>query len=385
MQRQKSCVSIATRALLLLCLVLPVAAARADSDDRPFLPQVIISSTIATTNGDLNPYGIAFVPEGFPSGGPLAPGDVLVSNFNNSSNLQGTGTTIVKLTPDGTVAPAVPVGQNGNAFTFFQGQQPGLTTALGVLRGGFVVVGNVPTTDGTVATISNGTLQVVDRHGTLVETLTDAKFFDSPWDLTINDGGRFAQIFVSNVLSGNVSRLDVAVGPSSVKVMHETLIATGYKHEPNNAALVVGPTGLAFDARRNVLFVASTDDNAIFAVPHAGTTTQTVTKGNLVFADPHLHGPLALAFAPNGDLITGNGDAVNPDPTHPSEIIEFTVGGKFVREFNLDAAVDAPFGIATVPDDDDVGFNFAAVNDNTNAVWVLDLPHRHESLSFGRE
>jgi hypothetical protein len=341
-------------------------------EGRAFIPRLVISSTIPA-NGDLNPYGIAFVPQGFPAGGALAPGDVLVANFNASNNLQGTGTTIVKLTPDDAVALSVPAGQNGNAITFFQGKQPGLTTALGTLRRGYVVVGNVPTTDGTVNTIANGALQIVDRFGNLVATLTDATFFDSPWDLTIADDGDRAQLFVSNVLSAKVSRLDLTVGASTVTVLHMTVIATGYGHEPNAAALVLGPTGLAYDEKRDVLYVASTDDNAIFAVAHAGKATSPVTKGSLVFADPHLRGPLGLAFAPNGNLLTANGDAVNPDPTHPSEIIEFTKGGEFVREFNLDAGADAAFGIATVHSDQGK-FNLALVNDNTNGIAVYSLP-----------
>jgi len=43
-----------------------------------FLPNQIIVSTVPP-NGDLNPYGVAFVPEGFQRGnGPLQPGDILV-------------------------------------------------------------------------------------------------------------------------------------------------------------------------------------------------------------------------------------------------------------------------------------------------------------------
>jgi hypothetical protein len=45
-------------------------------------------------NGDLNPYGVAFVPPGFPSGGLLIPGWTIVSTFSAGSNKQGTGTTI---------------------------------------------------------------------------------------------------------------------------------------------------------------------------------------------------------------------------------------------------------------------------------------------------
>jgi hypothetical protein len=106
-----------------------VVAADSDQEGR-FIPSVIVSSTVPA-NGDLNPYGVAFVSREFPRGGLLSPGDLLVSNFNNSSNQQGTGTTIIKLTLNGNVAPS------GSASVFFQGTSPlGLTTALGVLQRG---------------------------------------------------------------------------------------------------------------------------------------------------------------------------------------------------------------------------------------------------------
>ena len=63
-------------------------------------------STVASTvpdNGDVNPYGVAVVPQ---SQGDLHRGDVLVSNFNNSANVQGTGTTIVEVPPGGGTGPA---------------------------------------------------------------------------------------------------------------------------------------------------------------------------------------------------------------------------------------------------------------------------------------
>src|SRR5208337_132475 len=64
------------------------------------LPPTKTASTVPS-NGDLNPYGVAFVPSDFPQDGLLRPGNVLVSNFNNSNNMQGTGTTIVQITPQG--------------------------------------------------------------------------------------------------------------------------------------------------------------------------------------------------------------------------------------------------------------------------------------------
>jgi hypothetical protein len=85
-------------------------------------------------------------------------------------------------------------------------------------------------------------LQVIDRKGTLVQTLKDPTLLDTPWDLAINDGGNYAQVFVSNVKSGTVSWLDLRVEPTSVVVLRKTLIATGYTVQPNSAAVILGPT-----------------------------------------------------------------------------------------------------------------------------------------------
>ena len=52
----------------------PLAAAHAD-EAVPFIPRLVLSSTIPA-NGDLNPYGLAFVPDGFAPGGTIAPGEV---------------------------------------------------------------------------------------------------------------------------------------------------------------------------------------------------------------------------------------------------------------------------------------------------------------------
>lgn len=361
-------------AIGLACLILySVDMAQAADSQDAFLPRSITSSTIPA-NGDLNPYGVAFVPQNFPRGGSIAPGDVLVSNFNNINNLQGTGTTIIKLTPTGNLAPGVAAGSPGNATTFFQSPLAGLSTALGVLGRGFVIVGNVPTTDGTVNTISQGALQFIDARGKLAATLTDSTYLDSPWDLAINDQGNRAQIFVSNVLSGTVSRLDVSVGASGIVVTKRVRIAMGYSHQPNAAALVLGPTGLAYDASSDTLFVASTADNAIFAVPDAGDRNTAVSKGRVVFVDPHLRGPLALAFAPNGHLLTANGDAVNADPLHPSEIVEFTRTGSYVGEANVDASQGGAFGVATVLTPQNVAFNYAAIDDVPNDLVVTFVP-----------
>ena len=131
--------------MILLAASGGLAAVQDAAAQDAFIPKLVNSSTVPS-NGDVNPYGVAFVPEGFPAGGSIAAGDVLAANFNASSNIQGTGTTIIQFTPTGTIAPP------GAATTFFASALPGLSTALGVLKGGFVLVGNLPTTDGTAAT-----------------------------------------------------------------------------------------------------------------------------------------------------------------------------------------------------------------------------------------
>lgn len=346
-----------------------------DGKGHAIIPRLSATPTFSAStvppNGDLNPYGVAFVPDGFPTGGPLEPGDILVSNFNDSANLQGTGTTIVR------------IDRAGQQSLFFQGRSGlGLTTALGVLSAGFVVVGNVPTitpsatcTAGPVGQekgVGQGSLLVLDPLGNVVTQLRSPRFLDGPWDLAVSDRGATASLFVSNVLNGTVSRIDLALGSSGVAVVGMTTIASGYTHRCDPAALVVGPTGLALDQGADVLYVASTGDNAIYAVDDpfgagAGGT------GSVVIQDPvHLHGPLGLARASNGDLITSQGDAVNPDPAQPSEIVEYTATGKFVAQFSIDPAPGSAFGLALSPLSDD-GFVFAAVDDGINVldVWVV--------------
>ncbi|WP_232438110.1 hypothetical protein [Burkholderia ubonensis] len=324
-------------------------------------PSSVIASTVPT-NGDLNPYGIAFVPPGVPAWSTLKPGDVVVSNFNNSSNLQGTGTTIVKLSPDN--SPTV----------FFQGQNLGLTTALAVLRNGFVLVGNVPTTDGQHV-VPPGSLLVINPQGSLVTQLVSAALLDGPWDMTVIDRGQRVTAFVSNLLNGTVARIDLMFDNSGGVTMLQSsrIIASGYTFRTDPSALVVGPTGLAYDANNDILYVASTGDNAVFAIQNAASTNGNAGAGRLIYFDKkHLHGPLALALAPNGHLVTANGDAVNPDPQQPSEIVEFTVDGQFVAQMQVDIVPGAAFGLAF-----GLGSQrqpqFAAVNDNTNSatVWTL--------------
>jgi hypothetical protein len=329
-----------------------------------FLPSPVRSASTVPPNGDVNPYGVAFVPNNFITGsGPLKLGDILVSNFNNSANVQGTGTTIVRVPANGS-SPRV----------FFRSTVPvGLSTALGTLQLGFVVVGNSPVIPSSGAAGEPGSLLVLDNRGRHIQTFT-SPWIQGPWDMALVDQGNHAIAFIANALNGTISRLDFQVSSSGLKLLSATTIASGYVNRPDPVTFFVAPTGLVYDASRDVLYVASTGDNAVFGVPNASARTRDAGMGFIVYEDNvHLHGPLGLAAAPNGHLLVTNNDGINPDPNQPSEIVEFTKQGDFVKQISVDPAQGGAFGLAV----SSTGTQaiFATVDDNTSMllIWTLNL------------
>jgi hypothetical protein len=346
-------------ALLLLSATMLMAQAPG------FLPTPVQIVSTIPGNGDVNPYGVAFVPFGFP-GGVLNPGDILVSNFNNNQNLQGTGTTIIRVTPQG----------SQSLFFTASLQQAGLSTALAALKEGLVVVGSFPTADGTCATAQNGSLLVINGLGQQVQTIADQEFINGPWDMAVQDqGNNNVVIFVANALSGNITRFNMTISGGALALQSKTTIASGYMHGCNPAALVVAPTGLVYDVKHDLLYVASTDDNAVFAVSQAATRQSDAGVGQLVYQDQtHLHGALAMAAASNGDLLVSNSDVINPDPNQPSEIVEFTTGGQFVKELPMDPNQGGSFGLNVSVSSDGQTARFAAVDDNQSTLNIWTLP-----------
>jgi len=354
--------SIRVRSLIIFAgLLLLLTSSTVMAQGFPFLPPPVETVTTVAPNGDLNPYGVAFVPPLFPKGGLISPGDILVSNFNASSNLQGSGTTIIDV-----------VGQVGapSPILYFQSASPaGLTTALNVLRAGYVLVGNFPSPDGTCGSAAPGSIIVIDRNGNQVGNITGPSI-QGPWDATLFDLGTTAKYFVSNAVTGTVVRLDLKVSATGgVTVAHSTQIASGYMHACDPVTFVDGPTGLVYDPFKNVLYVASSDDNAVYEVPNAAETLSDHGTGRIIYQDPaHLHGPLGMIMAPNGHLIAAMNDSINPNPDEPSELVEFTVTGQFVKQFSVNPAFGGSFGLAVTTSG---GVSkFAAVDDNVPDILV---------------
>jgi len=342
-------------------LMLPLAAQTAVAG--PVVPLQV--STSPSNNGDLNPYGLINVPPGFPAGS-IRKGQLLVSNFNDSNNVQGKGTTIIAVDPD-----------SGNTSLFFAGTPGtplGFSNALTVAAAGFVFAGSVPTSDPKGTVPEPGALLVIDNQGHLVNQLSQSDKINGPWGMAINDQGDHAQLFVSNVLEGTITRIEVAFQGGNFSVVGSLTIAQGYHFGLDPTAVVVGPAGLVYDGDSDTLYVASELDNEIFALQNAGRTTSDLGTGDVIFSDStHLRGPLGLISATNGHLITANADpsTVTSSSAGPSEIVEFTKQGQFVRTFSIDSASGSAFALNELFRRGSIQFSYVDDSEANLTIWHL--------------
>ena len=344
------------------------AAGAAGGPGGAFLSRFHTLTTLVSTvpfNGDVNPYGTAVVAR---STGRLHVGNVLVSNFNAKSNLQGTGTTIVQISPGGRRTLFAHITRSA-----LPGRCPGgvgLTTALVELRAGWVIVGSTPSKNGQATTAKAGCLIVLDSQGRVAETIA-GHGINGPWDATALDKGASADLFVTNVLNGTVAaggavvhrgtvlRLGLAVSASRPpQLMSVTTIGSGFGEQTSSTAFVIGPTGLGL-GRGGKLFVADTGANRITAIPGAATRQSSAGTGTTITSGGALSGPLGLAIAPNGDVLTVNGGN--------GKIVETTPNGRQVATRFLDNSGSPPgsgalFGLAVAPHGSGVYYVDDAVN-----------------------
>ncbi|MFZ0815413.1 MAG: hypothetical protein WAM78_07830 [Candidatus Sulfotelmatobacter sp.] len=330
----------------------------------------VVASTVPA-NGDVNPYGIVRVPR---SKGALVEGNILVSNFNNSSNLQGTGTTIVQIAPDGTVAQFAQI-----VASSLPGPCPGgvgLTTALSVLRSGWVIVGSLPTTDGTSATARAGCLLVLDSNGNVVETFYGS-LINGPWDMTALDAGSSADLFVTNALNGTVKAGGNVVHEGTITrltltglfgamptLQAITVIGSGFSERTDPAALVIGPTGLGLSANADTLYVADSLNNRVTAIPDPVFRVTSAGTGATVTQGGFLNDPLGLTVGLNGNILAANGNN--------GYLVIITPDGDQLRENLLDdngtpPGAGALFGLVPV-----MGQGLYYVDDATNTLNLFN-------------
>lgn len=338
---------------------------------------VTLTSSVAD-NGDLNPYAVVVAPV---SAGKIAQGDVLVDNFNDVSNLQGTGTTIIDYRPS---------TKQTTLFAKLPKKLPecpggvGLTTAMTMLKSGWIIVGSTPSTDGTTATKGDGCLIVLDPNGQLVAAWSGPTI-NGPWgDMAMVDNGSTATLFVSMAgfdLPGpdvidpktgfpvilhkaTVLRLELTIPEGKPPVLaSQTIVADGFSARADRDNFLLGPTGLAMGPDQT-LYVTDGLDNLIAAIPDAVARTTSAGTGRVVTQGGLLSWPLAMVYASPGHLLACNGkdgQVVEIDPVAGRQI--------YSQWIDSDQAQSPPgngdlFGIALTPEGD--GFYY--VQDDTNTL-----------------
>jgi len=336
-----------------------------------------LTSTV-TDNGDLNPYAIVVAPV---SAGRIQAGDVLVDNFNNISNLQGTGGTIVDYNP---------ATRKTTLFARLPQNLPqcpggvGLSTAMAMLKTGWVIVGSAPSTDGTTRTRGEGGLIVLDPEGR-VAAVWSGPDISCPWgNIALVDRGATATLFVTMAGSGvpgpevkdprtgfpvtvnkaTVLRLELAMADGQPPVIQSrTVVADGFGQRADRDAFLIGPTGLGLGAD-GTLYMSDALGNRIVAIPEALTRAGSAGTGRTVTADGLLQRPLALAMTPAGHLLAcngRNGQVVEIDPVAGKQL--------YAQWVDANQAQTPPgngdlFGIAMTPD----GKGFYYVADDTNLL-----------------
>jgi hypothetical protein len=363
--------------LAVACLTLAMTAQAAEQ--KGFLDDVRRHSLATSTvpaNGDQNPYAVVVAPV---SAGKIQAGDVLIDNFNDRNNLQGLGSTIVIWRP---------TTKQLSLFAAIPRNLPqcpggvGLTTAMTMLKSGWVIVGSLPSQDGTTKTKGPGCLIVLDANGNVAGTIAGPNI-NGPWgNMAVIDNGATATLFVSNtgfdvgppddeppvVNKATVLRIELSVADGKPPVVtRQTLIGSGFGEQADKDVFIIGPTGLAL-GKGGVLYVSDALGNRIAAIPDAATRTDSAGTGREVTKDGLLKRPLAMTAAPNGHLLVTNGQngqVVEIDPVTGSQIA--------ARWVDANKAQSPPgsgdlFGITMTPSGD--GFYY--VEDEVN---MLVLAH----------
>jgi hypothetical protein len=268
----------------------------------------------------------------------------------------------------------------------------GLSTALVVLRSGWVIVGSLPTTDGTAKTAQAGCLIVLDHWGNTVETIYGS-LINGPWDMIAADGDHDAALFVTNVLNGTVAaggsivkqgtvvRVNLQVSVNSMPVLESlTVVGSGFAERTDPAALVIGPTGVGLSPHcrhsdeddcftltgedEPVLYVADSLNNRVALITDPLTRATASVNGVTLSSGGSLNDPLGLTVAPDGHIIVVNGN--------DGFATEITPHGQQIAKKLLDNTGGPPPGAGTlfgVVFDAELGLVF--VDDGTNTLNVL--------------
>jgi len=314
--------------------------------------EVVIGSTVDPKYGQLNPYGLTVAPA---TTGDFTKGDLVVCNFNDKKNVQGTGFTIVALHPK-------------------PGSKPALVSHDKTLVGcDALALG--PADDIWAAAWTANDNPVISATGKL-EVNIEGRPFNHPFGQIFANASSPA-FYESNAGDGTVVRINLGS-----KFTYD-VIARGFAVNHGQPGSIFGPSGLAYDASIDTLYIVDGTNNTVVAfdkvstIPNGGIV---VEKSGLKFRGPSAHqarvlfwgaplnGPISSALLANGNLAVGN----TTNPSGQNIIVEISRTGKVLATRNVDkGAAGSIFGmVATGRSAADTKLYFN--DDNHNDLRALE-------------
>ncbi len=317
--------------------------------------QVVIGSTVDSVYGQLNPYGLTVAPS---TAGVFTKGDLVVCNFNDNTNTQGTGYTIVALHPT-------------------PGSTPKLVAADPTTLVGCNALALTPNDTIWAAAFSANDNPVFSSSGSLLTNFSGSPF-NHPFGQTYAQPMKgSAAIYESNAGDGSIVRINL--GSS----MTAEVIATGFPINGGQPGSILGPSGLQYERRHDTLYVVDGQNNSVTAISkvsgiHAGCLKVTAngkrfeggcrSRARVIFSGPPLNGPISSALLFNGSLVIGN----TLDPDGKNLMIALNPAGHVLDVRNVDTGpAGALFGMVAT------GTNAANTklyfnDDNDNNLQVLE-------------
>lgn len=316
--------------------------------------QVVIGSTIDPSFGQLNPYGLDVAKS---TAGSFTKGDLAVCNFNDNTNTQGTGYTIVALHP-----------------------QPGSTPTLVVADPTNLVGCNALALgpDDTIyaAAFSSNDNPIYSSSGSLITNLSGSPFNHPFGQIYAQPKKGGPAVYESNAADGSIVRINL---PS----LTTEVVATGFPVNGGPPGSILGPSGLQYDRRHDRLFVVDGDNNSVTTISgisgmHGaclnvrarGTRFEgsCKSKARVLYSGAPLNGPISSALLFNGTIVVGN----TLDPSGENLMVEINPGGHVKDIRNVDTgAGGAIFGmVATGKSASDTKLYFN--DDNANNLQVLE-------------
>ncbi len=316
--------------------------------------QVVIGSTIDPVYGQLNPYGLDVAKT---TNGAFSKGDLAVCNFNDNTNTQGTGYTVVALHPKPGSAPLLVTADPTNLVG---------CNALALTHNDTIWAAAFASNDNPWYTSA----------GAFIATYSGSPFNHPFGQIWAHPRQGPEAIYESNAGDGSIVRINLHTGSTEV-------IATGFPINGGPPGSILGPSGLQYEANKDTLFVVDGQNNSVTTISHvtslhAGCLTvlakgkqfggRCKSRARVLFSGPPLNGPISSALLFNGSIVIGN----TLDPDGENLMVEINPGGHVMQVRNVDTGpAGSLFGMVAT------GNNAANTklyfnDDNNNNLQVLE-------------